>query len=148
MLVYRVCNRIEIEEILSKKRFDSIGSIYEVNHNNNHDYTPNTFYMHFFPKKEDIFHINNVLKRFICTYEIPDDLLVFYEGMGLYDDFTCHKEKFLVEFAVPSKLISISFLRRIEVLPFDYTYLDFLKNGDYASTLLYDGTKEPNLRKS
>lgn len=148
MLVYRVCSNIELDKILSQKSFNGVGSMHENNLNNNHDYIPNTFYMHFFPKKEDIFHLNNVLKRFICTYEIPDDLLVFYEGMGLYDDFTCHKEAYIVEFAVPSELISMSFLRCVEALPFDYNYLDFLKNGGYGSTILYDGTKEPNLKKS
>ncbi len=148
MLVYRVCSNIELSKILSQKCFDDIGSKYENNYNNNHDYIPNTFYMHFFANKEDIFHLNNDLKRFICTYEIPEDVLAFYEGVGLYDGFNGHQEEYLAEFAIPSSLISMSSLKCVEALPFGFNHASFIERGDYNSTILYDGIKKPNLKKS
>ena len=85
MKVYRIANRLEIDKFLENKTFSNVGSTFnETCKNNSHHYKKNTFYMHFFDSKDDIFYFNSPLKRFLCTYNIPDEVTNGYLGLGKY----------------------------------------------------------------
>lgn len=148
MKVYRIANRIEIDNFLENKSFKGIGSTFNENcKNNSHHYKKNTFYMHFFDSKENIFYFNSPLKRFLCTYDIPDEVIKEYLGLGKYiSKYDPSKEDYVLEYAIPSKLIKLEYLETIEVLPINYTFKEFLQSGEYNSQIVYS-KKNTNLLK-
>ena len=148
MKVYRIASRIEIDKFLTNKSFDKIGSKFnETCINNNHHYQMDTYYMHFFDNKSDIFYFYNCLKRFICTYDIPDEILNEYSGIGKYfSKYRYQKEEYVLEYAIPSKYIKLEYLESIEALPIKYSYKEFLQNGDYNSEPIYSKSND-NLSK-
>ena len=146
MLVYRVCSKSEIIKLINNKSFDEIGSKYENIQNNNHSYIPNIFYMHFFKNKEDIFYLRNTLKRFICTFDIDENLLEEYKGIGKYiNKIDVRKDDYVIEYAIPSKLISLINLKSIEVLPLNFNYYNYLDLKDYQSTFIYSEKEHNNV---
>ena len=146
MLVYRVCSKSEIIKLINNKSFDEIGSKYENIQNNNHNYIPNTFYMHFFKNKEDIFYLSNTLKRFICTFDIDENLLEEYKGIGKYiNKINLRKDDYVIEYAIPSNLISLINLKSIEVLPLNFNYFNYLDLKDYQSTFIYSEKEHNNV---
>lgn len=148
MLVYRVTSRIEIDKIIEHKSFKKIGSTNFDGYCNSHNYKKNTYYMHFFLSKEDIFYLNNFMKRFICTYDIPDYLIKTYLGIGKYiSKYSDKMQENINECAIPSKLIKLSYLESIEVLPLKYEYTDYLLNNSYNTTLIYSKSHENILKK-
>lgn len=147
MLIYRVCNKLEITNLINNRNFDKIGSNNYFNNNyNNHNYLPNTFYMHFFKNKEDIFYLSNTLKRFICTFDIDENLLNKYQGIGKYiNKINLRKDDYVIEYAIPSNLISLVNLKSIEVLPLNFNYYNFLQTKDYQSTFIYREKEHKNV---
>ena len=99
MKVYRIANRLEIDKFLENKSFNNVGSTFnETCKNNSHHYKKNTFYMHFFDSKDDIFYFNSPLKRFLCTYNIPDEVTKGYLGLGKYiSKYDSSKEDYVLE---------------------------------------------------
>ena len=59
---------------------------------------------------------------------------------GKKTKYDSSKEDYVLEYAIPSKLIKLEYLESIEVLPVSYTFKDFLQNEDYNSQMIY--TKE------
>lgn len=139
MKVYRIANRIEIDNFLENKSFKGIGSTFnETCKNNSHHYKRNTFYMHFFDSKADTFYFNSPLKRFLCTYDIPDEVTQGHLGIGKYiSKYDSSKEVYVLEYAIPSKFIKLEYLESIEVLPVNYTFKEFLQSGEYNSQIVY-----------
>ena len=147
MLVYRVCSKSEITKFINNKSFNKTGSNrYFNNEHNNHNYIPNTFYMHFFKNKEDIFYLSNTLKRFICTFDIDENILNKYQGIGKYiNKSNLRKDDYVIEYAIPSNLINLINLKSIEVLPLNFNYYNFLQTKDYQSTFIYSEKEHNNV---
>ena len=130
MIVYRLSNKNEVDEILSNKNFNNVGSFFEIDKKkNNHKYNSNKKYLHFFRDKYSLLFLNMKKGEFICTYNIPDDILKEKSGYGAYLNFVTFKEVVPVpEFAVESELITFDYLVKIDKIIKDIEHEDFLFN--------------------
>ena len=79
MLVYRICKKSELERIFEDNNFTNVGYNFPVSDLNTHNYTENSKYLHFFLKKESIFYLRTLKDRYICIYDIPEDILNRYK---------------------------------------------------------------------
>lgn len=143
MLLYRICNKQEINLILNKG-IEYVGSSREVTSVNSHNYKLGIPYIHFFLHKSDILYIGCSRDSYVCTYDIPYGLLDLYCGVGKYSDNVNFKDRvYVIEFAIPSKELKIDYLKRIDVLLDYIDYEDFL-GGDILPELyetIYDSSK-------
>lgn len=104
MIVYRVCSKREINKIISDKEFYGVGNYYDINLKlNTFKYNKNIKYLHFYEKYEDILYSNTCKDRIVCVYDIPNEILIKYSGIGFYLD--CINFRNLVdvkEYAIPT----------------------------------------------
>lgn len=118
MLVYRICSKHEIEQILNYNEFTAIGNYgltYLNDYKNSHKYKLNKLYLHFFKNKDSIFYMDTSKDRFICTYDIPEDILKTGMGIGKYLDYFNFSHLLNVcEYAIESSLINFEYLLKIE----------------------------------
>jgi len=120
VLVYRICSKQEIEQILNYNEFTAIGNygLTYLNNNknkNNHMYKLDKLYLHFFKNKDSIFYMDTSEDRFICTYDIPEDILKTGMGMGQYPNyFNFNHLMNICEYAIESLLISFEYLLKVE----------------------------------
>ena len=77
MLVYRVCSKEEIDKLFQNRDIKDIGNYCTKTDVNNHEYEENSKYIHFFKEKSSIFHFL-LRERYICEYDIPDEILAKY----------------------------------------------------------------------
>ena len=130
MLVYRICDDKEMSLILSERSFNSIGKEYEINSKlNNHQYNKNTKYLHFFKEYSDVFYLSSSDKTYICIFDIPDDILLRYKGIGKYlDRLLFEKLEQVEEYAIPSELILFDYLVSVDKISKDLLFEEFLAN--------------------
>ena len=55
------------------------------------------------------------------------------------------KDDYVIEYAIPSNLISLINLKSIEVLPLNYNYYNYLHLKDYQSTFIYSEKEHNNV---
>lgn len=145
MLVYRICSRDEVDYILNTGSFDLIGGFgFQYKANNHHYQKVDVYYMHFFLNKDSVLYVNSSKGVFLCTYDIPNDILNKYTSLGDYLDYINYERKIkVIEFAIPSLMIKLEYLKRIDVLTSCIDYKDFL-DGDLSPELyetIYDTSK-------
>ena len=155
MLLYRVCSECELKIILEQKLFKAIGgNAYSDPKASTHLYDTSKNYMHFFPRYDSIFYMTtyHFPPMFICTYDIPDEIIKPYEGWGFYEmrvggpEYDKIKAKGLElpikcvnEYAVPSDLIIGDYLVRIQKLETHLPYYEYLENNsDNGISTMYD----------
>lgn len=131
MKVIRLCKGQEIKQILETHSFSGAGLSSVINPKlNTHLYKRNEFYLHFFTKLENIFYLNVQKGCFICTYDMPNELLEQYQGIGYYLDFIFYRNLVeVVEYAVESKKMNFDYLEKVEVLKVDLDYEDLLDSS-------------------
>lgn len=132
MLIYRLCRQDEIDSILKKRSLTQVGSypdnIYD-NKKHTHQLDPIKKYLYFFPKKENILYLNTMKNRFICTYDIPDDILKKCEGFGLYYDLiSFNRLEKIKEYAIDTQKLSIDYLIDVNVITKNIDFYDYLEN--------------------
>ena len=141
MVVYRLCNELEFQKILNTMSFNDIGSLCSYNSKlNNHKYQANQKYLHFFKDYNSLFYLCLKPGSYICAYDIPDNLLEKYVGIGQYLDIIfMRKLENAIEYAIPNDEILFDYLKRIDKVSKYIDYEDYL-DGDYKSSLetLYD----------
>lgn len=101
---------------------------------NTHDYIPDVRYMHFFKDFSSLYYGLIYGKGFnVCTYDIDDELLSKYKGMGKYYYFDTKCS--LLEYAIPSNMIKFdNLISASEIVGYDdivddYKYRDvYVKN--------------------
>ena len=116
MLVYRLCNKKEIDIILNDKSFENVGKVCKKNSNvNTHSYIDNKKYLHFFKDKDSIFYLNTSKDMCICIYDVPKDLLEESEGKGCYfDNFNFRDKCIITEYAIETSSIYFNYLLKID----------------------------------
>ena len=131
MLVYRLCKEDEVWEILKSKKFMKVGKSFKINNRNNtHKYMENRKYLHFFHEKVNIFHFDVCTEYYICTYNIPYELLEKYKGFGYYlDCFNLKTFVQVVEYAVPTNDMSFDYLLKIDEIKDDMDIDDYMYNN-------------------
>lgn len=128
MLVYRVCSKDEIDIINREKNFDNVGKKYKSNILlNNFKYDTKLRYLHFFENYSDILYHNTLKGKYMCIYDIPEDVLYNYSGIGFYLDYINFRNIVKVnEFAIPVKILFYKYLVDYYELKDDLDYEDFL----------------------
>ena len=144
MLVYRICNKEEITNILNNQSFTNIGNRFKVDiKKNHHKYNENIKYMHFFNDYDSVFYLNVTNGYYICTYDIPEDLLEKYKGIGLYlDRIQLIIKECVIEYAIPNTEIKFSYLTKIEKIN-EYIDFDDFVNNEYNLTTIYEKEFQP-----
>lgn len=128
MLVYRICKKDEIENILRNRGFYNVGKNFHIDKKKNtHPYENDKKYLHFFKNKDSIFYLNTDVNYFICTYDIPNHLLAKNVGIGFYLDRTnFDKLEEVEEFAIESKQIKFDYLLKIEAILDNIDFEDYI----------------------
>lgn len=131
MRLYRLCNEDEIKSIAENGNFNDVGQNFKVDSSKNtHDYKPESKYLHFFARKLEILYLSPNKGKYICEYDIPDEILKDAKGKGFYWDFvnfaSLHE---LEEYAVECPLIRFEHLKKVfkikEDIDFDYYPSDY-----------------------
>ena len=87
MVVYRLCNEKEYNEIINSKNFNNVGKKFvSDNKLNTYNYDNNKLYIHFFKNFESIFYLTTTKGYYICIYDIPNDILNENKSTGFYLD--------------------------------------------------------------
>ena len=141
MVVYRLCSELEYKKILNTMSFDDIGSLCSNNSRlNTHKYKTNQKYLHFFKDLNSIFYLYLKPGLYMCTYDIPDELLEKYVGVGQYLDIVfMRKLENVVEYAIPNNEILFDYLKRIEKVSKYIDYEEYF-DDEYKDSLevVYD----------
>lgn len=136
MLVYRVVDEEEVSIILDEESLKNIGNTYVIDKNiNSHNYKPNKKYIHFFLEYGDIFYYDSEDRRYICTYDVQEDILEKSKGIGYYlDRYFLRYIKKVPEFAIESNLISFDNLLKIEKITDIILFEEFI-DGEYKDRI-------------
>ncbi len=152
MLVYRICDKEEVKKIINGISFDDIGNCFTVNSDlNTHQYKSDIRYLHFFKNYDSVFYLNVTNGYYICTYNIPEEILDLYSGIGLYRDRLFFKSlEEVPEYAVPSNEIKSNYLERIDKVT-DYIDFEDYVYGNYVDNLItiyhYNQSREKVYKK-
>lgn len=126
MKVYRLCNEDEIKSIAENGDYSDVGKSFESNpKKNTHNYNPESQYLHFFARMLETLYLSPTKGKYICEYDIPDEILKDAKGKGFYWDFvnfsSLHE---LEEYAVECPKIRFEYLKKVfkikESIDFDY----------------------------
>ena len=110
MLVYRICSSDEINNIFSDYKFNNVGNYFKNSTLSSHNYKEDKKYMHFFHNKDSILYLSTD-NKYLCTYNIPDEVLDKYKGFGNYMDyFNFSSLVTIVEYAIENIEIDFEFL--------------------------------------
>lgn len=116
MIVYRLCNEMEANKLLNGEDFYNIGRPYKKKETaNNFDYIEDEHYLHFFKKFENIFYLKVREGKYVCTYDIPEEILKISEGIGnyynyMFPDMLDH----VPEYAINTKLLNYDYLVKMQ----------------------------------
>ena len=131
MIVYRVCKKDEIDNILSNKSFINVGNNFNYSCKNNHSYNKDKKYLHFFLNLDRILYLRTLKDRYLCIYEIEDDLLKKNEGLGYYLNYVSYNNlDEVIEFRLENKDINFDNLKQVYYINKDIDYEDLLYNFD------------------
>jgi hypothetical protein len=121
MILYRICSDREVNLILDND-FSKVGSLganlieYQNEKGmNNHKYNPDKYYMHFYKDKGNVLFMNVFAGSYVCTYDLPDDMLEGKLRVGKYTGyFYGNNEINVCEYAIESEMIKKEYLQKIE----------------------------------
>ena len=144
MLVYRICKKDEIDNILNNKSFVNVGNNYNYSCINNHNYNENKKYLHFFLNLDSILYLRTLKDRYLCIYDIDDNILNKNEGLGYYLNYISYSIlDEVIEFRLENKEINFDYLKQVYYINKYIDYEEFLDNFDVSkfSDIIYN-TKE------
>ncbi len=150
MEVYRICFPEEINRIIKRKNFKNVGHIYETTKVNTHSYHPKTKYLHFFEAKDSIFYRRTNKGKYICTYDIPKQLLNDHFGYGFYRNFLTFKTTNLIEeYAIPTPELKIEYLKKVEFIKKDIDISDYIDDNTLSKYLevIYENINQKKYTK-
>ena len=133
MVVYRVCKKEELKKILEDNSFRNIGYNFFDSNLNTHKYNINSKYLHFFLNKDSILYLRTLKDRYICIYDIPEDILKQSEGIGYYWDYINYRVlNEVTEYAVESSNIKMIYLKQVSYIKKDIDDEEFLDDYDLS----------------
>lgn len=127
MLVYRVCYEKEMRQLFHDQSFENVGEVfYRQPLLNNHPYDTSKKYLHFFPDYDSLLYFYIAEGSYICSYDIPSEVLDQHEGMGrYYDRIHMEKPEFVPEFAIPTDELDFQNLVKVDQVKDFVDYEDF-----------------------
>ena len=143
MLVYRLCKVDEVNKLLDERNIESIGvpaSVFineqQTKNISSHEYNYHLSYLHFFKDLSSIFYFYTE-EKFLCTYDIPEEILNNHAGKGFYQNYINYNRIEAVdEYAIPVSELSFQYLNKIDKIT------EFIDYDDY----LYDPTLSEDLK--
>lgn len=142
MIVYRICDEREKELLLNNGEF-IIGNNWNINASSTHNYNSEVKYIHFFNEIESVLLFNSVKGYYICEYDIDDDIVNKYTGVGNYYDDNGDMVS-AMECAIPNSELSFSNLESIREIKDTLYYID-LMNLDRKTNCVYKREKSKSL---
>ena len=143
MLLYRLCKEEEISKILKLQKITAVGRYCHNTHKlNTHVYKKDKKYLHFFLEEYEIINLNPKKDNYICTYDIPEDIVNEHLGFGYYRSiFNLEDLTKIKECAIPIDLIHFSNLLKIEKIK-EYIDIEFyLEDIDKYKEIVYINRK-------
>lgn len=144
MKVVRLCNKCEVEEILQRRSFEHVGHKCEIDSKKNtHQYLSDKKYMHFFKNEIGILHLSPTKGKYICVYDIPEDILKASEGRGFYYDFINFKTiQEIEEYAISNEEIKFGYLDKVFIIDKDIDFDYYPKREEISNNIscIYDFT--------
>ena len=142
MLVYRVCSQEEITMILEEKSFENVGksgkdliAVQQQKNVNNHEYHFQKNYLHFYKDKMSMFYMKTE-NTYLCTYNIPDDILAPREKEGYYLDFVNYRRIVRVpEYALETSLLNFDYLDKVEYINEYIDIDDYITNKNLTDSV-------------
>ena len=133
MIVYRVCKKDEIDNILNNKSFVNVGNNYNYSCINNHNYNENKKYLHFFLNLDSILYLRTLKDRYLCIYDIDDNILNKNEGLGYYLNYISYSTlDEVIEFRLENKEINFNNLKQVYYINNYIDYEDMLYDFDIS----------------
>lgn len=136
MIVYRICDKEEIEKLFENHNINDIGfkivdkNYYGAYKPNNHKYRKGRKYLHFFDDLANIFYLDTKKDRCICVYDIPEKILKNTKGVGKYLNFINYMHLCEVsEYAINTKLLNFNNLIKVDLIEEDIDYEDYLSDN-------------------
>lgn len=155
MEVYRICDKNEVDQIINSEDLSNIGSYgsefirYNCSRSiSNHKYYEDERYLHFFKDKDSILYWFSNKGRYVCTYNIPDEILNGNLSYGKYCSvFSEGRIVDVAEYAIESKLIDKNYLEKVEILndTIDICDDDYYESLDSFFDLVFE--KDKNTKK-
>lgn len=144
MIVYRVCKKNEIDKIFEDNNFQNVGSNYYGTTINNHDYDVEKKYLHFFQNIDSILFLKTLKDRYLCVYDIPDNILNENVGIGHYWDFINYSDlKEALEYAISTDILTMDNLKQIYYIKNEIDYEELLENDiDSFIDIVYNKSAE------
>ena len=133
MNVYRLCRNDEIDKILTNRNFKNVGQCFQTDaKKNNFKYADGVRYLHFFKDASSLLYLNTCQGRFVCDYDIPDDILAERAAVGQYRDLINLNGLVPVpEYVVETDVMKFEYLKRVDKIIADIDYEDYF----YTPTL-------------
>ena len=145
MKLYRLCDKNEVYTIINDKSFENIGKKFKDNpKKNTHHYNNNKKYLHFFENKDSLIYLNLSSNKYICYYDIPDNIILEKRGFGLYLDYVHFRNIILVpEYAIENEFLKFEYLKKIEVAKCYIDFEDYLDDENLSDFVepIYENTK-------
>ena len=141
MVVYRVCKKEEIDNILDDKSFMNVGNNFNYSCINNHSYNKDKKYLHFFLNLDSILYLRTLKDRYICIYDIEDNLLKRNEGIGYYLNYVSYNTlDEVIEYKLENKELNFNNLKQVYYIDKYIDYEDFFDNFDISkiADMIYD----------
>lgn len=133
MLVYRVCSSEEIIKLFNDGNFSNIGNYFNENKLNTHNYNSDKKYLHFFQNIENVIYVETK-GRFLCTYDIPNEILEKYKGFGNYlDSFNFSSLVSILEYAIEVDEMDFEYLESIDRINSCLEFEDCLENMNFTN---------------
>ena len=145
MLVYRICKQEEFESIIDDVAFSNLGSRFDFDTSklNTHKYDATETYLHFFKELDNVIYLGELKDHYLCYYDIPEDLLEQYKGIGFYRELNLFMRNCdLVEYAIPSKLLNREYIVGIDRIKTEIDLDDYIEDPslhDYVEMVYYQG---------
>ena len=150
MLVYRICKKDEIDNILNNKSFVNVGNNFNYSCINNHNYNENKKYLHFFLNLDSILYLRTLKDRYLCIYDIDDNILNKNEGLGYYLNYISYNTlDEVIEYRLENTDINFNDLKQVYYINNYIDYEDFLDNFDISKffEIIYNTKERTTLEK-
>lgn len=133
MIVYRVCKKDEIDNILNNKLFINVGNNFNYSCINNHSYNKDTKYLHFFLNLDSILYLRTLKDRYLCIYDIEDNILNKNKGLGYYLNYISYNTlDEVIEYRLENKDINFDNLKQVYYINNYIDYEDFFDDFDIS----------------
>lgn len=129
MKVFRSCQKDEVNTILTEHSCANAGQYFKSSLKSSHIYNNNIKYLHFFKNPNDLLYLDTSPDRCICVYDIPEQTLFKFQGIGKYTDYISFKHlNYVEEFAIPSAEVKFDYLQSVSIITSQIDYEDVLEN--------------------